>query len=752
LLRKNAYPLTSLETHRPLNRFDIIGFSLQYELTYTNILNILNLGHIPLRASERDKDLPLVIAGGPCAFNPEPLAPFIDIFIIGEGEEVILELVHTYQQWRESSGTKEKLLQELSKIPGIYVPFLNGMIDNKVIVKRVVTDLDSAPYPVRPIVPYPKIIHDRIVLEIARGCARGCRFCQAGIIYRPLREKSPDKIKELALESLQNTGYDEVSLVSLNTGEYSCLTSLVVELMQVLGPQRISLSLPTLRPGSINATILEAIGRVRKTGFTLVPEAGTERLRKVINKETGEDELLKAIERLLNAGWDAFKLYFMIGLPTETQEDIDGIISLCRKVLTLGKRHKNRRIRRVSISLSSFVPKPHTPFQWFPQDELVSLKEKLRYVRYQLKDNRFRVRWQLPEISLLEALIALGDSKLATVIEKAYSLGCRFDSWSEKFNFQKWLEAFHYYGLDPKVYVNSLKDPAEPLYWDHISTGVNKKFLREEFMRSQKAQTTPDCRNDQCLACGMGCRPLPVPSLEEPCPDVPSSNASKAEKWRSERIRLKIEKKGPICYLSHLEFQQLFYRACRRGQLPITYSQGSRPHPKISFGQALPVGVESEAEFVDIELKGNAGIMTLIDRLNSQLPFGIRVTSWQRISPSSLSISLSQENFKYKIDIGMGRGADTGILHRERINDFMNRKNAIVRRKKEGLEKVLDIRPLVESIKLVTEKEETPFLELVLKNLPQGSAKPTEVLEQIYGGDMARFSSIRIKKLAPDYF
>lgn len=752
LLRRHGYPLTSLETSRPLHKFDLIGFSLQYELTYTNILNILNLGQIPLKASERDRDLPIVIAGGPGAFNPEPLAPFIDLFVIGEGEEVILELVDTYQQWRDASGTKEQLLKELNKIPGIYVPSLTGINGTKCTKKRVIQDLDSAPYPVSPIVPYPKIVHDRIVLEIARGCSRGCRFCQAGIIYRPLRERSPEKIKVLTIESLRNTGYDEISLVSLNTGEYSCLTPLVADLMQYLVHQRISLSLPTLRPGSLNSTILEEIGKVRKTGFTLVPEAGTERLRKAINKEMAEEQLLKDIERLLDAGWDALKLYFMIGLPTETQEDIDGIISLCQKVLASGKNNKNRRIRRVSVSLSPFVPKPHTPFQWLPQEELAALKEKLRYIRHRLKDGRFIVRWQLPEISFLEAVIARGDKKLATVIERAYHLGCRFDSWSEKLDFQKWLEAFHYCGLDPKAYANTVKNPEETLYWEHISTGVKKEFLWEEFIRSQKAVSTPDCRIGQCLNCGIGCQPLTTKPLEAPCLNSLPLHHPEPGKRRSERIRLKLEKKGPMRYLSHLEFQQLFYRASRRSQIPIIYSQGAHPHPKISLGQALPVGVESEGEFVDIELTANAKIMTLIDQLNSQLPYGLRVTSWQRISPGYPPIALAQENFKFKIDIEIKRGENIRISHKERINNFMKQEKALVRRQKEGQEKVIDIRPLVGSINLINEDEKTPCLELVLKNHPQGSAKPTEVLEKIYEEDMAKFSSIRIKKLAPDHF
>jgi radical SAM family uncharacterized protein/radical SAM-linked protein len=752
LLRKNSLPITSLESSRPLNKFDLIGFTLQYELSYTNILNILDLGHLPLRAADRDRDLPLVIAGGPGAFNPEPLSPFIDLFVIGEGEEIILEIVDTYRQWRDHLASKDQLLEQLQAIRGVYVPSLSRVLGNPKVSKRFVRNLDLAPFPSHPIVPYCKVVHDRIVLEIARGCTQGCRFCQAGIIYRPLRERSPSIIKRLVAESLLHTGYDEISLVSLNTGGYSCLTPLVVDLMQELTPQRVSLSLPSLRPGSLNLRVLSEIGKVRKTGFTLVPEAGTERLRKVINKEMGEDQILSDVYHLLEAGWDTLKLYFMIGLPTETTEDIEGIISLSKKILALGSKGKKRLIRRISLSLSPFVPKPHTPFQWFPQDELLSLKEKLRYIRHGLKDHRFIVRWQAPEMSLLEAVIALGDRKVGEVIENAFQRGCRFDSWTERLDFPRWLEAFHDIGLDLRTYANSAKDPTVVLSWDHIDTGVKKDFLRKEWGRAQNNLPTLDCRMGQCLDCGMACPAVPTQAPTTSTIARPYFDHREPKEGRPEKIRLKLEKKGLLRHLSHLEFQQVFYRACRRSQIPIHYSQGFRPNPKVSFGPALPVGVESEGEFVDLELSSGVRIMSLIGRLNSQLPAGLRITAWKRLSPKSVPISLSQENFKYKIEISQPEAIKKPIAHECLITNLLQRDKVLISREKDKKTKILDIRPLIVSIKLIDESNNHICLEMVLKNNPQGSAKPKEVLKEIYGEDITCFSSIEIKKLSPDYF
>jgi len=751
LLRRNGYPLTSLETSRPLNQFDLIGFTLQYELSYTNILNILDLGQVPLRTTERiEGDYPLVMAGGPGAYNPEPLAPFVDLFIIGEGEEVILEVVDLYQQWRSQPKDREELLQRMATLPGIYVPSLRSGDSLPKVVKRYVRDLDQAPFPSSPVVPYSKIVHDRVVIEISRGCTQGCRFCQAGIIYRPLRERSLDTVKRLARESLKNTGYEELSLIALNSGDYSCLTPLISELMQELIPQRISLSLPSLRPGSLNHLLLSEIGKVRKTGFTLVPEAGTERLRRVINKEMDEERIMEDLEHLLGAGWDSLKLYFMIGLPTETDEDIRGIVSLCKRILTRATKRRSRQMRRISISLSPFVPKPHTPFQWSCQEELPIIKEKLRYIRSQLRDRRFQVKWQVPEMSFLEAVIAMGNRRIAEVIERAFHEGCRFDSWTDKLDFDRWMRAFQAAGVDPSTFVHSKRDPAQSFCWDFIDTGVRREFLLAEWERARSGLPTSDCREGPCHHCGMGCQGrLPLPQPPEPSPST--LGPVREPEGRPERVRLKIRKEGPLRYLSHLEFQQLFYRACRRAQLPLCYTQGYRPHPKISFGPALPVGIESEAEFVDLELLPGSKIMTLLERLNVRLPEGISISGWRVLTPKDVSISLSQTTFKYKIDIRWTEGGARPPADRI-VSDLLDRERIPIIRERGEKSKQLDIRPYIISLRVLEQDDQHVVLEMVLKHTLQGGVKPTEVLREMYGEEAIDRASIEIRKLSPEYF
>jgi len=518
LLRERQIPAFSLETYRPLNSFDIVGFTIQHELCYSNILNLLELGHIPLRSGERKEDDPLIIAGGPGTFNPEPLFRFIDLFVIGEGEEIVCEIIEVYKRWKEKKQNRAKLLEKLARIEGIYVPsfyeltyFKDGRVKSvnpkkethySVIKKQIISDFDKTAYPLFPIVPNIDAVHDRITLEIFRGCTRGCRFCQAGMIYRPVREKSIDTLIGLADEILAHTGYEEISLSSLSSSDYSEIKSLITKLVDRFEEKGVGVSLPSLRVDSFSVALAQQVQRVRKTGITLAPEVGTQRLRDVINKNVQEEDLYSSIEAVFKGGWRKIKLYFMVGLPTETEEDVEGIVRLVSKVDHMGREITGRKIN-INISVSAFVPKPHTPFQWEAQEEREILSEKVRYLKNRL--NWRNISFSYPDInrSYLEAVFARGDRRLGEALEKAHYLGCKFDAWREQFNFEAWQQAFNDCGLNTEFYANRVRGEDEVLPWDHISCGVKKEYLLEEKEKALRGETTPDCRFEGCMGCGV---------------------------------------------------------------------------------------------------------------------------------------------------------------------------------------------------------------------------------------------------------
>jgi radical SAM family uncharacterized protein len=518
LMRERQVPAFSLETYRPLKSFDIVGFTIQHELCYSNILNLIDLGQIPLRSEERKKDDPLIIAGGPGTFNAEPLSAFIDLFVIGEGEEIIDEIIEVYREWKDKKQSKTKLLEELANLEGIYVPsfyevtyFEDGRIKSvapkkgtyhSVIKKRIISNFDQAPYPLLPIVPNIDVVHDRITLEIFRGCTQGCRFCQAGMIYRPVREKSVDTLVELAEKILPHTGYEEISLSSLSSSDYSEIERLITRLVDRFEEKGVGVSLPSLRIDSFSVALAQQVQRVRKTGLTLAPEVGTQRLRDVINKNVEEEDLYSSIKAALERGWRKIKLYFMVGLPTETEEDVEGIARLVSKVDHMGRETTGRKIN-INISVSAFVPKPHTPFQWEAQEEREVLSKKMRYLKNRL--NWRNISFSYPDINriYLEAVFARGDRRLGEVLERAHYLGCKFDSWREHFNFETWQQAFSESGLCMEFYANRARQEEEILPWDHISCGVKKEYLLKEKERALRGETTPDCRFENCAECGV---------------------------------------------------------------------------------------------------------------------------------------------------------------------------------------------------------------------------------------------------------
>lgn len=522
-LRRRGLPLFSLESHRPLADFDLVGFTLQYELTFTNVLNIIDLAGIPLRAAQRRDSDPLVIAGGPVVYNPEPLALFFDAFLIGEGEEVLLEFLNALKCLKESNAriSRKALLENLAGIPGVYIPdfyrveytedgcrikevFPVNPKAPKRVKKRLIRDLNTSFFPVAPIVPSAEAVHERGMLEVFRGCTRGCRFCQAGMIYRPVREREPGVLIQQAREIIDRTGYDEISLVSLSSLDYCGLEKFLPSLLSQCEEIRTGVSLPSLRVDSFSVETARRLASGKRAGLTFAPEAGTQRLRNVINKGVTEEDFLGAVESAFEAGWSSLKFYFMVGLPAEEKADLEGIGRLVEKASEIGRRvFKGKRKPRITVSASSFVPKAHTPFQWEGQQPVSVLEEKHRFLRKLVNKAGAEYNWHNVEMSFLEAVFARGDRRLGAVLEEAWRRGCRFDGWTEHFRFNLWMDSFKGADLDPVFYAERCFDYDEVLPWDHIDAGVSREFLIREHKRALAGIPTPDCRFASCSGCGI---------------------------------------------------------------------------------------------------------------------------------------------------------------------------------------------------------------------------------------------------------
>ncbi|MCP3677995.1 MAG: TIGR03960 family B12-binding radical SAM protein [Deltaproteobacteria bacterium] len=773
LMREKGFPLTTLESATPLNECDVIGFSLQYELTYTNALAMLDLGGVPLRAADRSEVDPLVIGGGPCTFNPEPVADFFDAFLVGDGEEAVIEMAEVVMEAKEGRIARRELLRRLARIEGIYVPSLFDITYNddgtvqcitpleegyERVKRRVVADLNKVPPTTSPVVPFVQAVHDRLGIEIARGCTRGCRFCQAGMITRPGRERDPDEVIRLIEESLRNTGYDEVSLLSLSTGDYSCIEPLLIGLVQRVAERRIAVSFPSMRVGTVTPRMAEEIRKVRKTGFTLAPEAGTERLRSVINKGISEAELIDNVRHIFSLGWKLIKLYFMMGLPTERDEDISGIVTLAEEVKRTGKAQGVNP--KINVSVSTFIPKPNTPFQWAPQLKIDKCRERQTMLREGLRKRRLDFKWQDVNMSLLEGLFSRGDRRLAPLIERAFKRGLRFDAWGEQFRIDVWRELFEEERIDLGFYLYRERGGEEIFPWDHIDGGVTKEFLWSEYKRALysadggnlKCMETPDCKVEECSGCGvcdfdkrqnitfydkeMDETALPPPSLP-----IPASPAG----IPPVRIQTAFSKRGNMRFVSHLETATLFYRAVRRAELPISCSKGFHPHPQIIFSAPLPVGVESIAEYVELKLDEPVAPDQVVERLNAVMPDGINIM-WGKELPlhlPALSAIIKQTEYIISVDKApAGLDIDITTLDR-RIRELLAKESFLISQKREKGNREVDIRPLIEDISY---DRALSSLLLILNKRDGRSAKPHEIIAPLLDISAREASLIPILK------
>lgn len=645
-LRQSGEPLTSLESSTPLHEFDVVGFTLQYELSYTTILNMLSLGKIPIRADSRDSSFPLVIGGGPCAMNPYPILPFFDAILAGDGEDAIKEIIETVYRYRSGGdGKKESLLRALAGIEGLLVPGYS----KPTVRRRFITDLDGADYPTAPPVPYTEVVHDRINIEVARGCTCGCRFCQAGVIYRPVREREPGTVLGLAEECIKNTGYDEVSFTSLSSGDYSMLPELLRLFNKKFASRRISFSLPSLRVGSVTEEIVRQIKTVKKTGFTIAPEAASARLRLVINKDFEEEDYERTIAAIFGNGWLNLKLYFMIGLPTETDEDVEAIPVMALKAMKAARKYTNRSVN-VSVSVSNFVPKAHTPFQWYGQIPIAEMVRKRDYLKKAVARKSMKFKGQDERMSLLEAIFARGDESAAILLEAAWKAGARLDPWTELFDYGKWIAAMDSTGIDGEALATRTFERQQPLPWDTIDTGVTKAYLLEELDKSTTPDKTPDCRAG-CQSCGIGCsggdylaRTTFLDISDKAVIDV-------RKPYNPVRVRCVFSKNGALRYLSHLELMTAILKGLRRADVPLVYSQGFSPTPNVAFGQALSVGVVGEREYFDMEVYPPFDLERFKTAVNDSMPVDLPLVEMAFIPRDLPSLGKFITAYRYEITL-----------------------------------------------------------------------------------------------------
>jgi radical SAM family uncharacterized protein/radical SAM-linked protein len=809
-LRSHGERLRSLETFRPLCEFEVVGFSLQFELAFSNILLMLDLGGIPLRSSQRGEDDPLVIAGGPNATHPEPLSAFIDAFVVGDGEEKTPELLLTWSALKKAGVPRAERLKQLAALGGIYVPSLYDVAQDEAtqLLYVAAANTPAAPLPVRrafiPNIskyPFPadgpvantETVFDRVSVEIARGCTEGCRFCQAGMIYRPVREREPQEIVDTILKAVREGGYDEASLTSLSTADYSAISPLVRTVMQKLEKERVSLSVSSLRAYGLSEELLDEIQKVRATGLTFAPEAGSQRMRDVVNKNVTEEQLMETAQRVFSRGWSRMKLYFMIGLPTEEEEDVRGTVQTGARAQEVGRKVQRGRGPEVTVSVSTFVPKPHTPFQWCAMDTRETVLNKQAMLREEARQTRVKLRMHDSEGSWLEGVLARGDRSLGDVIERAYLSGARFDCWEEKLRLELWVEAFEHYGIDTGRFLGTLPTSAK-LPWDHIDVGLEPGFLAKEYRKALKNRLSLPCgkaagrfihhtsveehdadaKKFVCYNCGVACdlsgmraerrdflvslgaltkklKPAreqageadqPAPKAE-PRYRIPSA---KFDQGRPMRVRIAYTKLGRAAYRSHLDLVRLLPRIFRRLELPMYYSQGFHPKPEMTFGPALPLGVASQAEYVDVKLAEAAGLSeeTIRARLCGASLEGITFHDARVLGPNDAGVAKVIDRAEYVVGLPRAllaeRGLDSDVALAHHLAEKLGTALRVTRDMK-GIKRSIDVSRYLSQLQVGGAEQlaaagvigELAALTFQVHVTGQGGVRPTEVLEALFG-------------------
>jgi radical SAM family uncharacterized protein/radical SAM-linked protein len=748
LLRKEKIPLFSLETHTPLKEFDVIGFSLTYELNYTTVLNILDLAGIPVLSSQRTEDDPLIVAGGPSALNPEPMAEFIDLFALGDGEEIISEILDEVEKGKQNGIKKEELLLKLSKIPGVYVPsfyeveYDAGKRFERIVPKfpdipekikvRTLPELKSEYYPTASIVPFLETTHDRLTIEIMRGCPMGCRFCEARIAYYPKRERPLEVILKQAEIGIANSGWDDISLLSLSTTDYSKLPELTKRLHEKFYSKRVSISLPSLRPDTFSLELAQLLTKTKRPGLTFAPEAGTLRLRKVIGKKLAEEDLFNTVKIAYSSGWNLIKLYFMIGLPTEGKEDLDGIIHLLKKILRIGKQIGGGK--KLNVTISPFTPKPHTPFQWEKQEDIDGLQKKMDYLKSNLRYRNLNLKFRDPRVSCLEGILGRGDRLLSPVIHCAWKKGARLDAWTEHFKYQIWKEAFCETEIDSSFYLQA-RDLSQPLPWDHVDKGIKREYLQKEKNRAYTFREELASPKGEVRVGDLIEKKVVEKIIAQPEESAESSSEAYGRKKRKKgispaltvarsRVRLKWSKSEEVRFTSHLDVGRTFERAIRRSGIPIAYSEGFHPHQKVAFGPPLPLGFISDSEYLDIQLTQPYSDEVLY-RLNQALPPGFKFLEAKPILGKSESLSWAINLALYEVKLDYPEEEINA-----KIEFILSQKNLLVKRNSKQGPKEIDVRKHIRKLECQAEDSKSR-VKMLLGLGAGGYARPREIL--IYG-------------------